>query len=138
MYSHSVCFDQHVLKVYMVQAVSSSAGVIITPHVTTSLAPVCVLQAGEGCTARKVIFPNVYLVVYLDCPLLADPAYCNSFVFFKFVYLAHMESDVLSDATVLAALPVTMLPGSVAAHLDLLVTAVSEVSDYLLISLHMC
>lgn len=86
----------HVLKVYTAQAVSSSAGVIITPHVTTSLAPVCVLQAGEGCTARK------------------------------FVYLAHMESDVLSDATVLAALPVTMLPGSVAAHLDLLVTAVSE------------
>lgn len=69
---------RHVLKVHTVQAVSSSAGAIITPHVTTSLAPASVLQAGEGCTARK------------------------------FVYLVHMGSDVLSDATVFAALPVTM------------------------------
>ncbi len=127
-----MCFDQHVLKVYTVQAVNSSAGAIITPHVTTSLAPASVLQAGEGCTARKVISPGVHLV----CPLLADPEYCNSFVLFQFVYLVHMGSDALSDATVLVAHPVTMWPGSVAAHLDLLVTAASEVSDYILISLH--
>lgn len=68
----------HVLKVHMVQAVSSSAGAIIMPHVTTSLAPASVLQAGEGRTARK------------------------------FVYLDHLGSDALSDVTVLVALPVTM------------------------------
>lgn len=56
-YSHSMCFDQHVLKVHMVQAVSSSAGAIITPHVTTSLAHASVLQAGEDHTARKVSYP---------------------------------------------------------------------------------
>lgn len=56
-YFHSVCFAQHVLKVYTVQAVNSCARAIIMPHVTTSLAPASVLQAGEGCTARKVIYP---------------------------------------------------------------------------------
>lgn len=55
----------------------------------------------------------------------------DSFVLFQFVYPVHMGSDVLSDATVLAPLPVTMWPGSVAANLVSLVTAVSEVSDYL-------
>lgn len=68
----------HVLKVHTVQAVSSSAGAIITPHVTTSLAHASVLQAGEDHTARK------------------------------FVYLVHMGSDALNDASVLVALPVTM------------------------------
>lgn len=104
-YSHSVCFDQHVLKVYTVQAVKSIAGVIITPHVITSLAAACVRQAGEGCTARKVIFSNVFF--FCRIAPCWQPLH-NSFVLFQFVYLAHMGSDVLSDATVLAALPVTM------------------------------
>ncbi len=93
----------------------------------------CICPAGwRGVHCEKSNLPNVHLV----CPLLVDPEYCNSSVLFQFVYLVHMGSDALSDATVLVALPVTMWPGSVAAHLDLLVTAASEVSDYILISLH--
>lgn len=101
-----MCFNQHVLKVYMVQAVRSIAGVITTPHVITSLAPACVQQAGEGHTARKVIFPNVYVFFCQIAPCWQT--HHNSFVLFQFVYPVHMGSGVLSDATVLGALPVTM------------------------------
>lgn len=61
----------------MAQAVRSDADVTITPHVTTSLAPACVQQAGEDHTARKS------------------------------VYLVGMGGDALSAASVLAALHVT-------------------------------
>lgn len=69
---------QRALKVFMVRAVRSNAGVIITPHATTSLAPACVLLAGEGLTAKR------------------------------FVYLVPMGSVVLSNASVLMAPPVIM------------------------------
>lgn len=69
---------QHALKVFMVRAVRSDAGVIITPHATTSLAPACVPLAGEGLTAKR------------------------------FVYLVLMGSVVLIDASVLMEPPVTM------------------------------
>lgn len=68
----------HVGRVCTAQAVRSDAGVIITPHVTTSLAPACVQQAGEDHTVRKS------------------------------VCLVGTGGDALSAASVLAALPVTM------------------------------
>lgn len=52
----------------MVRAVRSNAGVIITPHATTSLAPACVLLAGEGLTAKRVAIYFYFLL--LDCHLL--------------------------------------------------------------------
>lgn len=94
-YSHSVCFDQHVLKVYMGQAVRSIAGVIITPHVITSLAPACVRQAGEARTARKVIFPNVCQLPPADRPTVTH--LCSFSLFTRFIWEAMCSAMPLSS-----------------------------------------
>lgn len=95
-------------------------------HITGS----CMCPAGwRGSHCEKSNFPQCLCFFCQIVPCWQT--HHNSFVLFQFVYPVHMGSGVLSDATVLGALPVTMWLGSVAAHLVLLVTAVSEVSDYL-------
>lgn len=96
-YFHSVCFDQHVLKVYTVQAVNSSARAIITPHVTTSLAPASVLQAGEGCTARKVIYPMS--ILFAPCWYIQSTVthLCSFRLFTWFIWEAMRSAMPLSS-----------------------------------------
>lgn len=65
---------QRALKVFMVWAVRSDAGVIITPHATTSLAPACVPLAGEGLTAKRFVYLVLMgSVVLIDASVLMEP-----------------------------------------------------------------
>lgn len=147
-----VC-DQHVGQGCTAQVVRSDAGVIITPHVTTSPAAACVQQAGEDRTVRKVIFSALetliihqedtgkthknlhffseFISACIFCKTaLCRQTQCNSFLLLQFVCLVGTGGDALNAASVLAALPVIMRPGSVAAHQALPETAVSKVSCY--------